>query len=154
MCEGVADQTELQNIDSHSYGHNSVSFPFSWAAQLGAWGPSLSETCSHSSIFSPTDLNSNCSIGGQESPLCWALVFSTTSYLQLIEIPVHRVILFFTNRTHATRPRSRLYLDIPRPNAPVIYTGAFPILTAWPGSICYICTLLNDFERCYVTVTI
>ena len=24
-----------------SYGHNSVSFLFSWAAQLGAWGPSL-----------------------------------------------------------------------------------------------------------------
>ena len=22
--------------------------------------------------------------------------------------------------------------DIPRPDAPVIYTGAFPILTAWP----------------------
>ena len=31
-----------------------------------------------------------------------------------------------------------LYPDIPRPDAPVIYTGAFPILTAWPGSICYI----------------
>ena len=26
--------------------HNSVSFPFSWAAQPGAWGPSLSGTCS------------------------------------------------------------------------------------------------------------
>ncbi len=28
--------------------------------------------------------------------------------------------------------------DIPRPDAPVIYTGAFPILTAWLGrrSIC------------------
>ena len=38
-----------------------------------------------------------------------------------------------TNRTHSTRPRSRLYLDIPRPDAPVIYTGAFPILTAQPS---------------------
>ena len=35
-----------------------------------------------------------------------------------------------TNSTHSTRPRSRLYSDIPRPDAPVIYTGAFPILTA------------------------
>ena len=26
----------------HSIGHNRVSFPFSWAAQLEAWGPSLS----------------------------------------------------------------------------------------------------------------
>ena len=38
--------TELQHIDPHSYGHNSISFPFSWAAQPGAWGPSLSATCS------------------------------------------------------------------------------------------------------------
>ena len=38
-----------------------------------------------------------------------------------------------TNRTHSTRPRSKLYSDIPRPDAPVIYTGAFPILTARPG---------------------
>ena len=34
--------TELQHIDPHSYGHNSVSFPFSWADQPGAWGPILS----------------------------------------------------------------------------------------------------------------
>ena len=39
--EGVGNRTKLQHIDPHSYGHNSVSFPFSWAAQPGAWG-----TCS------------------------------------------------------------------------------------------------------------
>ena len=33
-----------------------VSFSFSRAAQPGAWGPSLSGTCSHPSIFSPTGL--------------------------------------------------------------------------------------------------
>ena len=42
----VEDWTELQHIDPHSYSHNSVSFPFSWAAQPGAWGPSLSRTWS------------------------------------------------------------------------------------------------------------
>ena len=42
MWEGVGERTELQHIDPHSYGHNSVSFPFSWAAQLVAWWPSLS----------------------------------------------------------------------------------------------------------------
>ena len=42
MWEGVGDRTELQHIDPHSIGHNHVSFPFSWAAQRGAWGPSLS----------------------------------------------------------------------------------------------------------------
>ena len=37
----VGDWTELQHIDPHSSGHSSISFPFSWAAQPGAWGPSL-----------------------------------------------------------------------------------------------------------------
>ena len=37
----VGDWTELQHIDPHSSGHSSVSFPFSWAAQPGAWGPSF-----------------------------------------------------------------------------------------------------------------
>ena len=71
--EGVGDRTEMQHIDPHSYNHNSVSFPFSWAAQPGAWGPSLSGTCSHSSIFSPTGLISNCSVGGPEGPFCRVL---------------------------------------------------------------------------------
>ena len=35
--------------------------------------------------------------------------------------------------THSTHPRSKLYSAIPRQDAPVIYTGAFPILTARPG---------------------
>ena len=37
-------------------------------------------------------------------------------------------------------------LIIPRPDAPVIYTGAFPILTARPGrrSICNICECQDD----------
>ena len=45
MWDGVGDRTELQHIDPHSIGHNCVSFPFSWAAQPGTWGPSLSGTC-------------------------------------------------------------------------------------------------------------
>ena len=40
-CVWVGDWKELQHIDPHSYDHNSVSFPFSWAAQPGTWGPSL-----------------------------------------------------------------------------------------------------------------
>ena len=45
MWEGIVDRTGLQYIDPppHSIGHNRVSFPFSLAAQPGAWGPSLSE---------------------------------------------------------------------------------------------------------------
>ena len=56
--EWVGDWTELQHIDPHSSGYNSISFLFSWAAQLGGLGSQpLLGNGSHSSIFSPTDLN-------------------------------------------------------------------------------------------------
>ena len=42
----VGDWRELQHIEHHFYDHNSISFPFSWAAQPEAWGPSLSGTWS------------------------------------------------------------------------------------------------------------
>ena len=81
LCERwVGDWIELQHIDPHSYGHNSVSFPFSWAAQPGAWGPSLSGT------WSPFQhLLSN-----------W------------LELPVHRVILLFY--AHSIQPVDRMHL--------------------------------------------
>ena len=51
-------EQRLQHIDPYSSGHRSISFLFSWAAQLVAGGPqSLLGHGSHSSIFSPTDLN-------------------------------------------------------------------------------------------------
>ena len=50
----------------------------------GPRGPASLGHGPHSSIFSPTDLNFNCSIGGPGYPLCWLLVLSTASYLQLI----------------------------------------------------------------------
>ena len=49
----------------------------------GPGGPASRGHGPHSSIFSPTDPNSNCSIGGPECPLCWVLVLSTASFLQL-----------------------------------------------------------------------
>ena len=42
-----------------------VSFSFSRAAQPGAWGPSLSGTCSHPSIFSLTGLVSKLNRGSR-----------------------------------------------------------------------------------------
>ena len=70
VWEGVGDPTELQHIDSHSIGHNRVSFPLSRTAQLGAWGTSFSGT--HSSIQHLLS-NCNCSIGGLRaySAGCW-----------------------------------------------------------------------------------
>ena len=56
VWEGVGDRTELQHIDPHSIGHNRVSFPFSWAAQPGAWEPTLVSAGFLYRILSPTGL--------------------------------------------------------------------------------------------------
>ena len=62
LCERwVGDWTKLQHIDpNNSSGYNSISFPFSLAAQPGVWGPSL----------------------------CWDIVLISVSSLQLIWLPV------------------------------------------------------------------
>ena len=42
VCERELETEQRhQYIDPHSSGYNSISFPFSWAAQPGAWRPSL-----------------------------------------------------------------------------------------------------------------
>ena len=89
----------------------------------------------HSSIFSPTDLNSNCSLGSPEGPLCWVLVLSSASYLQLTRISCRRGYIIVLRPLNSTSRQSRLSPCYLRPDAPVIYTGAFPILTAQLGSI-------------------
>ena len=86
MCERELETEQNCNIlTPHSYGHNSISFPFSWAAQPGAWGPSLSGCW-----FSLPQLIStcNCSIGGPRahSAGCWLSLphlVSNSSDLQL-----------------------------------------------------------------------
>ena len=114
VCERELEAEQNCNIlTPHRYGHNHVSFPFSWAAQLGAWGPTLLGAGFLYRILSPTDWTS-----------------CAPSYIIVRRSPSHMGV---TNRTHSARPRSRLYSDIPRPDAPVIYTGAFPILTARPS---------------------
>ena len=154
MWEGVGDRTELQHIDPHSIGHNCVSFLLSWATQPEAWGLNLSGTCSHSCIFSklvysPTLLipNCNCAIGGLRVPSagCWLSLphlVSNWSGLQTNWLPVspsyiivQRPILLRASKIALIQPiHGQGYnSDIPRPGAPVIYIGAFPILTARPG---------------------
>ena len=94
VWEGVGDRTELQHIDPHSYGYNSVSFPFSWSAQLEVWGLSLSGTWS-----SFQHLLCNCSIKGLRAPSagCWfSLLYLISNWL---EHPVHQVILLFYARS-------------------------------------------------------
>ena len=83
MCERELETEQNCNIlTPHSIGLNRVSFPFSGADQLGAWGPSLSgcwfslrHLISNSSdpqlIWSPTDLLPNCNCSRAHSAGCW-----------------------------------------------------------------------------------
>ena len=91
FIERVVRERELETeqngniLTPRSIGHNRVSFSFSSATQPGAWGPSLSGTCSHSSIFSPTCLIPNSSDlqllnRGSQGPLLLGAVFSTASF--------------------------------------------------------------------------
>ena len=86
-CERELEtEQRLQPIDLPSRsGHRRVSFSFSWTAPPGAWGLSLSETCSHSGIFSLTGLVSKLN----RDPFFWVVAFSTTSCLQHILSPTH-----------------------------------------------------------------
>ena len=113
----VGDWTELQHIDPHPSGHNSVSFPFSWAAQSGAWGPSL----------------------------YWDMVLIPASSLQLIWTSGRRgYIIIWRPPTSCERHNSHSIQPVDSQGRPLItstgwtcfYTGAFLLLTAWPGSIC------------------
>ena len=88
----------------------------------GPGGPASLRHGPHSSIFSPTDprLWTPTAQSGVLKVPSAGYWFSLQHLIpNWLELPVHRVILLFY--------------------APVIYTGAFPILTARPGSICNMC---------------
>ena len=118
ICERwVGDRTELQHIDPphNSSGYNSISFSFSWAVQPGAWGPSL----------------------------CWYMVLFPASSLQLTDFLSHpRYIIIWhpptssgvTIRTQFNQSAVKVIPRYLRPDAPVIYTGAFLIWQlSWVG---------------------
>ena len=122
MWEGVGDRTKTATYwpPPNSSGYHCLSFPFSWAAQPGAWGiqPLLGHG-SHSSIFSLTDLN----------------FLSPGSYNNLSPTYFLRASQMALSST-PRQSRSPLISWYLRPDAPVIYADAFLLLTAWPGSIC------------------
>ena len=69
FIESVVCERELETeqnfkiLTPQSYGHNSVSFPFSWAAQPGSWGPAFLGQGPHSSFFSPTATSQSGALG-------------------------------------------------------------------------------------------
>ena len=113
VWEGVGDWTELQHIDPHSIGHNSVSFLFSWATQPGAWEPTLLGVGFLYRTLSPTDWIS-CApsyIIVWHPPSSWGYThllqlnstfFLWASQFTLIQ-PVHGqgYILIFLNQMHS-----------------------------------------------------
>ena len=89
-CERELEtEQRLQHIDLPSpSGHRRVSFSFSCGAQPGAWGPSLSGTCSHSSIFSSTGLQTQSGVPRAPSAGWWLSLphlVSNSSDLQLTD---------------------------------------------------------------------
>ena len=132
VWEGVGGWAELQHIDPYSYSYNSVSFPFWWAAQPGSCGGGLPLW----EMFlipasTPTDLNF----------LSPGLYNNLTSTLLPASVTI-------------SHSRSRSYPDIPRTDAPLTYTGAFPILTAWPGrrSIYNTYCLMTTFSSLHIII--
>ena len=152
MWEGVSDRTELQHIDPLSIGHNRRFFPVFVGCSTGSQGgPASLEYVPQSSILSLTRLipNNNCSIRGlrAHSAGCWLSlphlvsnwsdlqtdwIFCELSYIIVQRPPFscgrHNFTLI--QPVHGQGYNS----DLPRSDAPVIYTGAFPILTARLGS--------------------
>ena len=124
VWEGVGYRTKTVTYwPPQLSGYHSLFFPFSWAAQPGCLGAQpLLRHGSHSNIFSPTDLN----------------FLSPGLYNNLT--PTY--FLWASQFSHSVQPLDSqgcpLISWYLRPDAPVIYTGAFLLLTAWLGqrSIC------------------
>ena len=128
VCETELEtEQRLQHIDPQLFQLSQPFFHVLLAAQPGAWGPNLS----------------------------WDMFLIPASSLQLIWTSCHRgyIIIwhpptscechnFALNSTHR-QSRSPLISWYLRPDALVIYTCAFLLLTAWPGrrSICNRCSL-------------
>ena len=120
MCERELETKQNCNILTTALMAISVSFPFSWAALPGAWGLPLLGAGFLYRILSLTGLVSKL-IDFLSSP----------SYIIVPPPPScgrHNLALIQPVHGHGYN-----ILVIPRPDAPVIYIGAFPILTARPG---------------------
>ena len=128
----------------------SVSFPFSWAAQSGAWGPASLDTSFLYRILSRTGLVSKLIDRRPEGSLCWVLAFSTapfsptglvsklTDFLSspsdiIVQHPPSSCGRHNFALIQPVHDQGNNILIIPRPDAPVIYIGAFPILTTRSG---------------------
>ena len=159
VWEGVGDRTEQQHVDPHSISHNSVSFPFSWAAQPEAKGPTLLGAGFFYRILSPTGLISN-----WLNFLCTELYncsmstfFLWASQIALIQ-PVHGqgYILIFLYRTHLLFTLAHFlfwqtdrvggqYTTLPHPNLWIWLKVVRRFLTPnWHKLVCYLVSCIGS----------
>ena len=148
VWEGVGDRTELQHIDPHSYDHQRF-FSVVQGCSTGGRGPSLSECWFSLPQLSPTRLVSKLTD-----------FLSSPSYIIVCRPPSScgRHNFAFIQPVHG---QGYNILIIPRPDVPVIYTGAFLILTARAGrrsiyntrnSKVSLCGLLAKVLECEIVV--
>ena len=98
----------------------------------GPGGSASAGTCSHSSIFSPIP-TAQSGVLRAPSVVCWfSLQHPISNWLTSCLHPGYMIVLRPLNSTRR-QSRSPLISWYLRPDAPVIYTGAFLLLTAWPG---------------------
>ena len=107
-----------QHIDPHSSAITVFLSRSPGLLNRGPGGPASAGTCSHSSIFSLTDLN----------------FLSPGLYNNLTSTYFLGAWQFHTQFNPSTVKVAPWYL---RPDAPVIYSGAFLLMTARPGSTEY-----------------
>ena len=109
----------------NSSGYKSISFPFSWAAKPGAWGPSL----------------------------CWDMVLTPASSLQLIWLPVAPGLynyltptcLLWASHLYSIQPvDSQGYCLISSTGCTCYLYRCISHLTAWPGQSQYVTFLLKQ----------
>ena len=150
MWEGVGDRTEMQHIDLPTL--LAITAFLSRSPGLLKRGPvdpaSLGAGFLYG-ILSLTRLIPNCSVGGPGTPSarCWlSLPHLVTNWSGLqtdwISCALRYIIVQHPPSScghhnfaliQPVHGQGNNILIIPRPDAPIIYTGAFPILTARPG---------------------
>ena len=104
MWEGVWDRTDLQHIDTYSYGYQRF-FPVLQGCSTGGPGTQLSAECwlSLPHLVSKLVWSPN-SIGGPEGPFCRVLFFSTASFLQTDWISC--ALSYIIVHTHSISPHN------------------------------------------------
>ena len=117
MCE--RELVTEQNCNILTLTQLAITAFLSRSPGLLNWGPTLLGAAFLYRNLSPTGLVSKLTD-----------FLSSPSYI-IVQRPL--LLVGVTNCTHSAHPWSRLHSAIPQPDVPVIYIGAFLILTAWLG---------------------